>query len=364
MFLKPQFRKAGGWLLLMAVTPSPLLAQTDFDPNSIFQAPAGHISGAPSLPPSASDPFTPPPVGSIPLGSAESPLTSPATSSAELPDDPFGTPAPENRQVRQVGAALAPAEETAAPAAGAPAPAAPAADQTPAFTDSEARQTMDEAQRARLRALFPDMLPPEDQTISVLSAQAVPAAPEQPEEDGAAISRAGALLTQEYYGQAKILPPLELPPAQKEAAPAPEAKTEDTAPVKPQPTAKTEDKAPAKPQPTAKPQAAPPPKAAKAAGGQTRTPAPPLPRGSLALVNDTGDPQVGAIYQSALSRLGYTILAGPAGGFNSGPAGQTIIYYRPGAKGRAQAVSRDIPGRKTMAEAPPGATADVVVVLR
>jgi hypothetical protein len=87
-------------------------------------------------------------------------------------------------------------------------------------------------------------------------------------------------------------------------------------------------------------------------------------RGALALVNETGDPQVGTVYQSALSRLGYTIQAVPAGGFGSGPAGQTVIYYRPGAESRAQAVSRDLPGRKVMSAAPPGAAADIVVVLR
>jgi hypothetical protein len=86
-------------------------------------------------------------------------------------------------------------------------------------------------------------------------------------------------------------------------------------------------------------------------------------RGSLALVNQTGDPQVGAVYQSALSRLGYTILPGAAAP-PGGQAGQTVIYYRPGAEGRAQAVSRDLPGRKTLAVAPPGSSADIVVVLR
>jgi outer membrane biosynthesis protein TonB len=159
-------------------------------------------------------------------------------------------------------------------------------------------------------------------------------------------------LTQEYYGQAKILPPLDLPPP-----PQPPPDPVPTAPVSAPPE-------PAPPeQPAAQPQTTPatPAPAPKAKA----KPAPPaLARGALALVNETGDPQVGAVYQSALSRLGYTILAGPAGGFGSGPAGQTVIYYRPGAQGRAQAVSRDLPGRKALAAAPAEATTDIVVVLR
>jgi hypothetical protein len=345
--------------MFIIAAPSPLRAQIDFDPDAIFQAPAGTVSDAPTLPPSAADPFTPPPVGSIPLGSAASPLTSPAAPATEFPDDPFGTPAPENRQVRQVGVTLdQAASETVAPATADPAdPAGPAP--TSAYVAPEAQQTLDEAQRARLRALFPDMLPPEDQTISALTPSEAPAGPEQPEEDGAAIGRAGALLTQEYYGQAKILPPLELSPIQeaaKASAPATEAKTEeDAAPVKAQSEAKL--------QPAAEPKTAPS-KTAKAQDSQARMPDPALPRGSLALVNETGDPQVGAVYQSALSRLGYTVLAAPAGGFSGGPAGQTVIYFRPGAQPRALAVSRDLPGRKALAEAPAGAASDIVVVLR
>ena len=359
MLLKPPFLTGSALLLslalLLVLEPPRLQAQGDIDFDSIFQAPPqpGHLSGTPPLPPSATDPFALPPAGSIPLGSASPPLTSPAISTAEPLDDPFGTPAPDSRQVRQVGPAPAPeASEvqdpvtpTVAPAplAAAPSLAVPAA--APAAS-AGARQTLDEAQRAKYRALFPDMFPPADQSVSALTTPAL-AAPEQAAEDGPAIGRAGSLLTQEYYGQAKVLPPLDLPPAQEEAAVAPAPKA----------------KAPA--QPTAQPKA----KAPK--GGQgSRPPAPAaLPRGSLALVNETGDPQVGAIYQSALSRLGYTVLPGPAGGFSPGSAGQparseTVIYYRPGTQARAQAVSRDLPGRKTMAEAPPGAAADIVIVLR
>ncbi|MDR2935707.1 MAG: LytR C-terminal domain-containing protein [Candidatus Adiutrix sp.] len=203
------------------------------------------------------------------------------------------------------------------------------------------------------------MLPPEDQTISALTPPPAPADPEPPEEDGAAIGRAGSLLTKEYYGQAQILPSLDSPPALEDDA------SKSAAPAKAD-AAKSAGAAKGKPAPAAKGQAeakTEPTRTAKAQDSQGRTPAPP--RGSLALVNETGDPQVGAVYQSALSRLGYTILAGPAGGFSQGPAGQTVIYYRPGAQDRALAVSRDLPGRKTLAEAPPGAAAsDVIVVLR
>jgi hypothetical protein len=372
MLFKPLFQKAGRfgrrrvWLapllalaLFPALGPARLQAQGDIDFDSIFQAPppAGHLSGTPPLPPSATDPFALPPAGSIPLGSASPPLTSPAASAAEPLDDPFGTPAPESRQVRQLGPP--PAPEVPEVQEGSPAPtiaSAPAAAPAVApVASAGTQQTLDEAQRAKYRALFPDMLPPADQSVSALTAPASStpagstapalAAPEQVAEDGPAIGRAGSLLTQEYYGQAKVLPPLDLPPAREETAVAPAPK--------------------AKVQPTAQPKA----KAPK--GGQGRRPPAPaaLPRGSRALVNETGDPQVGAVYQSALSRLGYTILPGPAGGFSPGSAGQparseTVIYYRPGTQARARAVSRDLPGRKTMAEAPPGAAADIVVVLR
>jgi len=428
MFPKPQSRKAGrpgrprpslaAGGLLMLMLASPLLAQTDFDTNAIFQAPAGPAptrapgpagpAPSPALPPSATDPFNLPPVGSIPLGLDGPPLTSPSSSAPEFQDDPFGTPAPEDRQVRQVGAAVEqPAAKTPAPAT--PAPAAPLAEPDPVYVPPEARQTLDEAQRARLRALFPDMLPPEEQTVSALTPSAAPAdpdappPPEQTEPDGAAIGRAGSLLTKEFYGQAKILPPLELPlnqeddgppaapalpPNAKDGAPSaqtqPAAKVPAASPAKAQPAAgpakaqpplpapvallpvanpkAQATAAPAAPQPAAQPKPAPP--AAKAKESPAGKSASPVARGSLALVNETGDPQVGAVYQSALSRLGYTVLAGPAGGFRGGPTGQTVIYYRPGAQTRAQAVSRDLPGRKTLAEAPAGTSSDIVVVLR
>ena len=389
MFLKPPALTWPALLLglLLALEPARLQAQGETDFDSIFQTPppAGHFSGTPPLPPSATDPFAIPPAGSIPLGSASPPLTSPVTSTAEPLDDPFGTPAPEDRQVRQLGAAMTPeAPEVKSPAEPQPSaaptvtsaqtPAAPSATVPSAAVPSGpspapgAKQTLDEAQRAKYRALFPDMLPPADQSVSALTdpvqaapaqvqatpvqavpvqaAPATPVASEQPTEEGPAIGRAGALLTQEY-GQAKILPPLDLPPAQKEAGAS--APTSASVPKDKTPPAK-----PAKP-------------ATKAPKAGQKTPAPAVPalaRGSLALVNETGDPQVGAVYQSALSRLGYTILPGPAGGTSPGPAGHTVIYYRPGAQARAQAVSRDLPGRKTLAEAPPGAAADIMVVLR
>ena len=414
---------AGGLALLifMAAGPAVLLAQDEnfFYPDSFFQTPAGQAAGVPSLPPSAgvpplppsaADPFALPPSGSIPLGSAEPPMTSPSSSppEAETPDDPFGTPAPESRQVRQIGPAVAPAEsgiqvpatavpatagqEARAPAASAALPALPAysapsvpvtpvpAVPVPAAPAEipQARQTLEEAQRARLKALFPDMLPPPDQNVSALTAPPpVLAEPEQLTEDEAAIARAGALLTRENYGQAKILPPLDLPPAREETPAKPE--TEEQAPAQEPPaqepaaqTPAAQTKAPPAKAPAAQTKAPPAkapaakPKATPAKAGQgKKAPVPAPARGALALVNETGDPQVGALYQSALSRLGYTILSGPAGGFSGGPAGRTVIFYRPGAQARAQAVSRDIPGRKTLAEAPPGAAAaDIVVVLR
>ena len=420
----------GGLALILAAGPALILAQgeTDYDAESLFlslspNAPASQIPGAPPLPPSVSDPFALPPEGSIPLGSAVPPLTSPAAPQSAPTADPFGTPPPENRQVRQLGPAVAP-PETQAPA---PAP--------------EARQTKEDAQRAQLRALFPDMLTPEAPPVppaqaaqtppasaqaatppakaapapakatpapskaapapakatpapakatpapakaAPAPAKAVPAPAAQtpapqaaaqedpPPGDDWAIGRAGALLTQEAYGQAKILPPLDLPPAQPTAKPATEP--EIKAPVKPgaKPEAKPAAKPEAKPEakPAAKPEAKPAAKqeakpAAKPVQGGGTKPGPAAPRGSLALVNQTGDPQVGTVYQSALSRLGYTILPGPAAAPGPGPAGQTVIYYRPGAISQAQAVSRDLPGRKVLAEtSSPGAAADIVVVLR
>jgi hypothetical protein len=81
------------------------------------------------------------------------------------------------------------------------------------------------------------------------------------------------------------------------------------------------------------------------------------------LVNETGNPQVGEIYRSVLSRLGYTVTTQPPGPAAGGPTGRTVIYYRPGGQARAKAVSRSLPGRKTLAEAAGGA-ADIVIVLR
>ena|GEM_PF-6941832 len=340
--------------LALALWPAALGAQDEsiFDPITIFQD-ISPPADAPPLPPA--DPFALPPAGSVPLGSGAPPLTSPAPPAAAPFDDPFGTPPPASRQVRQLGEPSAdqpaPAQAQAVPPA--TAPPAPVTDLVnPAGPG--ARQALSDAERARLRALFPDMLsqpspPPVQAAPAFTPAPAPPPAPAaQPEPAGhledSAISQAGALLTQEFYGQAKILPPLDLPPAPKEAPMAPKAA----------------------PQPAAKPKASPaapgqtPPKP-KASGQKAPAPAPI--RGALTLVNETGDPQVGAIYQSALSRLGYTILSGPAGGYSPGPAGHTFIYYRPGALARAKAVSRDLPGRKTLAEAP-GASSDLVIVLR
>ncbi|MDR2946913.1 MAG: LytR C-terminal domain-containing protein, partial [Candidatus Adiutrix sp.] len=147
----------------------------------------------------------------------------------------------------------------------------------------------------------------------------------------------------ESYGNAEILPPLTDAPPAKAAAPT--AAKPAAAPAK-QPA-----KQPAK----ATPVKTPAPKKARQAAPRAAT-------GTLAIINETGNPRVGDIYRSVLSRLGHQVVS-VAQGAAGGTPGQTVIRYAPGRRAQAQAVARQLPGKKVLTEAGSG-TPDVTIYIR
>lgn len=176
----------------------------------------------------------------------------------------------------------------------------------------------------------------------------------------------------EYVGAAEILPPLsgrprqpstetQAKPASVPAKPAPAPKA--TA-LKPEPPATTlpakATPAKAAPKPAAK---SAPSKtsgtgkakkgASKKTGGTQAVPAAPAGLG-LIIINETGRNQVGQQYRSVLAQMGYKVVSVGEGQPGRGPAGQTVINYRPGLKAKAQAVARHLPGKKVLVEAKKG----------
>ena len=224
--------------------------------------------------------------------------------------------------------------------------------------------------REHLRNLFSDLSPsdsveapaaaPAGQTaplvpdFSGLTAQAPSTSvsqsgPIEEYEGSSAILKAGGLLTLEnHYGAAEILPPLTNQPPLKTAVP-------------------TVEPPPARAEVQTRPAEAPAPAAAQAASGSSRksksgkaagskrpsssSQARAAAKGSLMIINETGNPRIGEIYQSVLTRMGHTVVSVAQGTPGGGSAGQTVITYRPGYRAQAQAVSRHLPGRKVLAEA-------------
>ncbi|MDR1308722.1 MAG: LytR C-terminal domain-containing protein, partial [Deltaproteobacteria bacterium] len=81
------------------------------------------------------------------------------------------------------------------------------------------------------------------------------------------------------------------------------------------------------------------------AGGPS--PAPARPSLSLALVNETGRPQVGEDYRAVLSQIGYRIVS-VSDRQPSGTAGQTVIAFAAGRQAQARALARRLPGTRQL----------------
>lgn len=197
------------------------------------------------------------------------------------------------------------------------------------------------------------------------------ATPDKTDEEvgSSAILKAGGLLTvDEQFGAAEILPPLSGRPRW----PAPETQAPAKPPV-PDPTPKA---ASAKPEPpvvspavkaapakTALRPEAKPAQAKSSGSGQAKkggskkaaARAPATPAGvGLMIINETGRDRVGQQYRSVLAQMGYKVVSAGEGRPGRGPAGQTVINYRPGLKAQAQAVARHLPGKKVLSEAKKG----------
>ncbi len=260
--------------------------------------------------------------------------------------------------------------------------------------------------RAHLRSLFSDMMPPPSQgTRPPSQAQTTAPSPEkgtpggeaapppanrtaktggkppvrpadrphppaadggEPAEDagGSAILQAGGQLTMaEQFGLAAILPPLTENSdleiwqeaqklAEEEQKAALEERKADPPPAGDSKTDGQKTKT-ASARPT--PQSGGPKAGAEAAAPRVRS--------RLSLVNETGNPQLLEAYRSVLSQMGYTIVSTETRASAAAPTGHTIISYRPGLKARANAVARHLPGRKTLMESA-GLPTEIAIFLR
>ncbi len=204
---------------------------------------------------------------------------------------------------------------------------------------------------------------------------AVPPGPAGEEEEPSAILKAGGLLaTEGRFGAAEILPPLsgrvdwraDSGPAKAEPAQAAPVKT-GPARMETPPPAPVVEPVPAQAVPAAPEKAKPASKAAKSAPGQAKPPAPAKAasggRTTLAIVNGTGQGRVGEQYRSVLSQMGYQVVSVSQASAGSGPAGRTVVSYRPGLKAKAQALARHLPGRTVLVETKKGQASEIVVQL-
>ena len=210
-------------------------------------------------------------------------------------------------------------------------------------------EPLDSSDREQLRHLFSDLLPPASQgarkqpppapTVPMAKAVPAPQAKEKVINRGkSSILQAGGLLTIEEHQSelAKVTPP-KVPlksPAVVPKKEAPKAVAPKTAAPKKETPKKV---SPGKEAPK---KAAPPkiiPKATTTA--------------ELMIINETGEKGLGEIYRSVLTRVGFKVVSLGIGTNKSGSKGQTIINYRPGHKADAQAVARNLPGRKILIEA-------------
>lgn len=252
--------------------------------------------------------------------------------------------------------------------AGAPAPStSPTSAQTP-----EGRE--------HLRSLFSDLAPADSlETPDYAAGQVAPPVPDfsgldsQPPpltagqpgpiedyEGSSSILKAGGLLTLEgHYGAAEILPPLTGHQPSKTAAPAAESPPKQPEVQARQPEPKATTSTPAR-SGSGSPKKS---KTTKAAGSKQAPAKSRAADGSLTIINETGNPRVGAIYQSVLTRMGHQVVS-VTEGTSGGTPGQTVITYRPGYRAQAQAVSRHLPGQKVLTEAKGGQAADVTVNIR
>ncbi|MDR1110903.1 MAG: LytR C-terminal domain-containing protein [Deltaproteobacteria bacterium] len=102
----------------------------------------------------------------------------------------------------------------------------------------------------------------------------------------------------------------------------------------------------------------------KASGpSQAQAPAPARPSLSLALVNETGRPQVGEDYRAVLSQIGYRIVS-VSDRQPSGNAGQTVIAFAAGRQAQARALARRLPGTRQLVASQEPLPADAVVIIR
>lgn len=183
-------------------------------------------------------------------------------------------------------------------------------------------------------------------------------------DGSSAILKAGGLLSLEgHYGGAEVLPPLTGQPPLKTPPPPVNPASKPPEAREPQPA-----KA-APPAAVAAPAAAKQPGKAKASGSKrasskAATVAAPSGAG-LMIINETGNPRVGDIYKSVLSRTGHKVIS-VAEGAPAGTPGQTVINYRPGYRAQAQSVSRHLPGKKVLSEAKSGQVlaSEVMVYIR
>lgn len=193
------------------------------------------------------------------------------------------------------------------------------------------------------------------------------------EPGGSSILKAGSLLSMEnQYGAAAILPPLTEPLAKEPkktaepavrkpvveqpkqtAAKAPEVKV--PAAVKPPAAQPPADKATDNAAVKAPVSAAPPAKAAKPRRAKgVRKAAASSVRANMIIINETGNAQVGENYGSVLRQLGHNVISVGQREPGGGTTGQTVINYRSGLKATAQAVAKQLPGRKVLVEAGKG----------
>jgi hypothetical protein len=108
------------------------------------------------------------------------------------------------------------------------------------------------------------------------------------------------------------------------------------------------------------PQASRPKAKAKSAA---RRKAPAKPNMTVALINETGSPQVAEDYRSVLSQMGYRVVSvqdRPPQGL----AKETVISYRGESRGQAQALAQRLPGKRIMQPTSESLPAGAVVIVR
>ncbi|MDR1545596.1 MAG: LytR C-terminal domain-containing protein [Deltaproteobacteria bacterium] len=226
-----------------------------------------------------------------------------------------------------------------------PAPAPPAASRPAASAEAEPA----EAAQASPKASADDAASAARRPTAAVSTAADPTA------NGPAIGRAGSLLTEQSL-QPKVGNSGVLTTGETDASDASGESATGRRPAEPPKSA-----AKTVPSTAAKPSDAKSPAATSA--GSAKAPASARPNLSLALVNETGRPQVGESYRAVLSAMGYQVVSvtqAPAGGAPN----QTIVAYRPGRQGQASTLARHLPGALKLRQADGSLPAEAVVTIR